>query len=100
MPPTLLFLMLLILTFGIAFYWLRPTKTETAVQQSLEHIQSSRVDASSGATILKEEGYSPNPAVSQLVKQIPGALGTLNLIRHSGLSWTRSEERRVGKECR
>lgn len=88
MPPTLFFLMLLIFTFGIAFYWLRPTKTETAVQQRLEHIQSSRADASSGATILKEEGYSPNPAVSQIVKQIPGALGTLNLIRHSGLSWT------------
>jgi tight adherence protein B len=88
MPPTLLFLMLLILTFGVAFYWLRPTKTETAVQQHLEDIQDSRLGASSGSTILKEEGYSRNPAVTPIVKQIPGALGTLKLVRQSGLNWT------------
>ena len=87
MPPTLLFVMLLLLTFGVAFYWLRPTKTETAVQQRLEDIQDQRLGASSGSTILKDEGYSRNPAVSQIVKEIPGALGTLNLVRQSGVNW-------------
>src|SRR5690348_11949620 len=88
MPPTLLFLMLLVLTFGVAFYLLRPTKTETAVQQRLEDIQDSRVGASSGSTILKEEGYSRNPTVAPIIKEIPGALGTLKLVRQSGLNWT------------
>lgn len=84
----LLFLLLLIFTFAVAFYLLRPTKTETAVQQHLEDIKDSRVDESGGVTILKEEGYSSNPELSQIIRQIPGALGTLNLIRQSGQSFS------------
>lgn len=79
----LLFLFLLIITFGVIFYLLRPTKTETAVQQHLEDIQVSR-NEDTGQTILKEEGYSSNPEMAQLIRQIPGAVGTLNLLRQSG----------------
>src|SRR5439155_13252721 len=79
----LLFLLLLIFSFGIAFYFLRPTKTETAVQQHLDEIQDTRAEAT-GQTILKEEGYSSNPEIGQLIRQIPGAVGTLNLLRQSG----------------
>ena len=82
----LLFLMLLILSFGIVFYVLRPTKTETAVQQHLEDIQDQRAEVT-GQTILKEEGFASNPEVAQLVQQVPGALGTLNLIRQAGMRW-------------
>src|SRR5579864_3438481 len=84
----LLFLLLLIFTFAVAFYLLRPTKTESAVQQHLEDIKDSRVDESGGVTILKEEGYSSNPELSHFIRQIPGALGTLNLIRQSGQNFT------------
>ncbi len=87
MPPTLLFILLLIFSFFVAFYLLKPTKTESAVQQQLQDIKSSRQETLGGSTILKEEGYSANPAVSQIVRQIPGALGTLNLIRQSGNTW-------------
>ena len=86
MPPTLLFILLLIFSFVVAFYLLRPTKTESAVQQQLQDIKSSRLETSS-STILKEEGYSSNPAVPQIIRQVPGALGTLNLIRQSGNNW-------------
>ena len=86
MPPTLLFILLLIFSFVVAFYLLRPTKTESAVQQQLQDIKSSRLETSS-STILKEEGYSSNPAVTQIIRQVPGALGTLNLIRQSGNNW-------------
>ena len=79
----LLFLMLLILTFGVVFYLIRPTKTETAVQQHLADIKVARAEET-GQTILREEGYSNNPEVSQLIRQVPGALGTLNLLRQSG----------------
>jgi tight adherence protein B len=87
MPPTLLFILLLMFSFAVVSYLLRPTKTESAVQQKLEDIKSTRRETSGGSTILKEEGYSPNPAVSQIVRQIPGALGTLNLVRQSGQNW-------------
>jgi tight adherence protein B len=83
----LLFLLLLILTFAVIFYLLRPTKTETAVQQHLQDIKVARAEET-GQTILKEEGYSRNPEVTQLIRQVPGALGTLNLLRQSGQTWT------------
>lgn len=82
----LLFLLLLILCFGIVFFVLRPTKTETAVQQHLENIQESRAEET-GRTILKDEGYSNNAEVAQLIRQVPGASGTLNLLRQSGHRW-------------
>src|SRR5262249_1868391 len=82
----LLFLLLLIVSFGIIFYLVRPTKTETAVQQHLEDIQVNRNEAT-GQTILKEEGYSSNPEMAQLIRQLPGAVGTLNLLRQSGQPW-------------
>ena len=86
MPPVLLFILLLLFSFGIVFYLLRPTKTESAVQQQLQEIAGSRAEAT-GANILKEEGYSSNPEFSQIIKQIPGAVGTLELIRQSGNNW-------------
>jgi tight adherence protein B len=85
--PVLFFLLLLIVTFTVAYYLLRPTKTESAVQQRLEDIQDRRTEESA-QTILKAEGYSRNAEISQIVRQIPGALSTLDLIRQAGQGWT------------
>src|SRR5437667_5414108 len=79
----LLFLLLLVFSFAVVLYLLRPTKTETAVQQRLEDIQVSR-NEDAGQTILKEEGYSSNPETAKIIRQVPGAVGTLNLLRQSG----------------
>jgi tight adherence protein B len=81
-----LFVLLLLFTFGIAFYILRPTKTEAAVQQHLEEIQSTRAEET-GQTILKEERYSSNLELSNLIRELPGGLYTLDLIRQSGQNW-------------
>ena len=83
----LLFLLLLMLCFGIMYLVLRPTKTETAVQQHLETIQESRAEET-GSTILKEENYSANPELAAFVRQVPGAAETLDLLRQSGQKWT------------
>lgn len=85
--PVVFFLLLLIVTFAVAFYLLRPTKIESAVQQRLEDIQDRRTEESA-QTILKAEGYSRNADVSQIIRQVPGALGTLDLIRQAGQGWT------------
>jgi tight adherence protein B len=85
--PVLLFLLLLAFSFVVILYLLKPTKTETAVQQRLDDIKDSR-DEATGQTILKEEGYSSNPEISQIIQQVPGAVETLNLIRQSGKAWT------------
>jgi len=85
--PIVMFLVLLGFTFTVVLYLLRPTKAETAVQQHLEEIQESRAEET-GRTILKEEGYSSNQDLNEFVRQIPGAVGTLNLIRQSGQKFT------------
>ena len=82
----LLFVLLLVFSFAIVFFFLRPTKTETAVQQQLTEIQEGRAEET-GKTILKEEGYSASSEFTQIIRQIPGAYGTLNLIRQSGMLW-------------
>jgi tight adherence protein B len=81
-----LFILLLVLTFGIAFFMLRPSKTEAAVQQHLEDIQSARAEET-GQTILKQEGYSSSAELSKLIREFPGGLYTLDLIRQSGQNW-------------
>ena len=83
----LLFVLLLMLSFGIVYFVLRPTKTETAVQQHLETIQESRAEET-GSTILKEENYSSNPELAAVVRQLPGAVETLDLLRQSGQPFT------------
>src|SRR5215467_9450740 len=82
----LMFIILLIFTFGVAFYVLRPTRTESAVQQQLDEIQDRRAEET-GQTILKEEGFSSSAEIAQIVRQIPGAIGILNLIKQSGQKW-------------
>lgn len=83
----LLFILLMLLCFGVVYVVLRPTKTETAVQQQLTNIQESRAEET-GRTILKEERYSRNPEVAQIIRQIPGALETLKLVQQSGENWS------------
>lgn len=83
----LLFILLLVLCFGIVYFVLRPTKTETAVQQQLSNIQEARAEET-GRTILKDEGYGKNPETAEIVRQLPGALETLRLLQQSGQDWT------------
>ena len=88
MNPFLFFVLLLTVSFAVIFYLGRPTKTEMSVQRHLESIKVSQTeDEGAPITILKEEGYSPNPAISEFVRQIPGAKETLDLIGQAGLSW-------------
>jgi len=88
MPPMLLFVLLLTVSFAVIFYLVRPTKTEVAVQRQLESIKVARThEGEEPITILREEGYSPNPAISAIVRQIPGAKETLDLIGQAGRTW-------------
>lgn len=89
MYPFLFFILLLTVCFAVIFYLVQPTKTERAVQRHLESIKVTQTDESQETvTILKEEGYSPNPAISQIVRQIPGANETLDLINQAGKTWS------------
>jgi len=83
----LLFILLLFVTFGVLLYFLRPTATETAVQQHLEHIEESRAVEGDGTTILKREALSATPWLDELIRDIPGSVGLARLVRQSGQKW-------------
>lgn len=82
-----LFLLLFVICFAVLLYFLRPTKTETAVQRHLEEIQDT-IAEDTGQTILKDEGYSQQPDLARFVRQIPGSDHTLKLIQQAGRKWT------------
>jgi tight adherence protein B len=88
MHPFLFFILLLMICFAIIFYLGRPTRAERAVQRHLESIQATDTgDGEERPTILKEEGYSSNPVIGEMVRQLPGAKETLDLIRQAGKTW-------------
>ena len=87
MSPVLLFILLLLLTFGVLLYFLKPTASETAVRQHLEEIKGGGASSTSANTILKQEAFSSSPWVDDLVRQIPGSLEVSHLIKQSGKKW-------------
>jgi len=83
----LFFLLLFVVCSAVLLYFLRPTKTETAVQRHLVEIQDS-IAEDTGKTILKDEGYSYHPLLARMVRRIPGSEKVLELIQQAGKSWT------------
>jgi len=83
----LLFILLLVVTFGVMLYFLRPTTTETAVQQHLEHIEESRAVEGDGTTILRREALSTAPWLDGLIRELPGSVELARLIRQAGQTW-------------
>ena len=89
MAAVLLFILLLIASFGVLLYFLKPTKIEAAVEQHLTSIEDSRglgVNPD-GTTILKQDPLSSNPAVDSLIRHLPGVLGLAQLIKQAGQTW-------------
>jgi len=84
MPPLVLFILLLLLSFGVLAFFLRPTRTEMAIQRHLEGIEKGRVSIADGVTILKEEGLTAIPWLYELIRQVPGSLALLRLVKQAG----------------
>ena len=57
----LLFILLLVVSFLVLLYFLRPTATETAVQQHLESIEENRAIESDSTSILRRQVLSATP---------------------------------------
>jgi tight adherence protein B len=88
MSPVLLFGLLLVLTFGVLLWVLRPTKTEADIQRHLSSIGKTYGVDIDGTTILKREALSSIPLLNDLLRRIPGILNLRRLIRQAGLNWT------------
>jgi tight adherence protein B len=89
MSPVILFGLLLILSFGLLFYLLRPTSTEVAVQEQLSGIESKKSDLRS-ASILKDEVTSSNVVMDEIVRLVPWTPGVSRLVSQAGQNWRAS----------
>ena len=84
---TLLFILLLIVSFVVLLYLLRPTTTETAVQQHLENIGKNRSVEGDDTTILRRQALSAVPWLDEFLRGMPGSAEVARLIRQAGHSW-------------
>jgi tight adherence protein B len=86
MSLILIFLVLLIVMFGVLVYLLKPTAMEKAVEDQLASIEGGQLSGSS-ATILKQNAVR-STAVDQLAQTLPWAQSGLRLIKQAGHSWS------------
>ena len=83
----LLFGLLLVLTFAVVLYFLKPSATEVAVEQHIASIHETRAAASPGVTILKQDPLSSNAFLDDVLKQLPWTPLVARLIRQAGQTW-------------
>jgi tight adherence protein B len=84
---TLLFILLLVVTFAVLLYFLRPTATEAVVQERLDHIEESRAIEGDGSTILRRQPLSASPWLDEIIRDIPGAVDLAKMIQQAGMHW-------------
>ena len=87
MSPILVFGLLLIVSFGALLYFLKPSSTEAAVEQQLAGIEGTQA-VGGPTTILKQEAYSSNKLLDELIKQLPWSAAVSRLLRQAGKTWT------------
>jgi tight adherence protein B len=87
MSLVLLFALVLIVSFAVLFYFLKPTAMEKAVAQQLADIEKNPNTSSAGTTILREDAAGPTTFSEVLVGRMPWTPALTRLIRQSGKDW-------------
>ena len=90
MSIVLLFVLVLIISFAVLFYFLKPTSMEKAVAQQLDDIQKSPVASTRGATILRQDAAASDALTEELVGKLPWSPAVNRLIQQSGKNWRAS----------
>lgn len=88
MSPVILFILLLLLCFGVMVWVLKPTKPEADVQRHLRNIGSMYTVDSDGTTILRREAFSSIPWLNSILEAVPGCFRLRLLITQAGNKWT------------
>ena len=90
MSLVLLFALLLVLSFVVLFYFLRPTGMEKAVARQLEEIESRPSNSSDRSSILKEDAVPSNTVAEYLAGRMPWSPMLSALIKQAGMEWRAS----------
>ena len=89
MSPVALFGLILMLTFVVLVFALRPTKSEEALRQRLqtiERVSTGAVDDT--ASLLRQESLSDVPWLNEFMQQVPVFTKLQHLLTQSESSWT------------
>lgn len=89
--PTILFLIMVPLLFGVALLVMRPTKAEKSVQDRLSMIEKQSLGVTSDeevTDILKRESLSDVPWLDQLLQSLPFSARLRLLLSQADSSWT------------
>jgi tight adherence protein B len=87
MSMVLLFALILIVSFAVLFYFLKPTAMEKAVARQLEDIEAQPGSGSDRTSILKEDALRSNTVADQLFGSLPWTPALTRLIKQSGQGW-------------
>jgi tight adherence protein B len=87
MSLILLFLLLLILLFGVLVYFLKPTSMEKAVEDQLASLEGTESAPSKISNILKQETVRSG-AIEDLARWLPWSDGATRLIKQAGRNWS------------
>jgi tight adherence protein B len=83
----LLFLGLLVLIFGVVFFFLKPTSMEKAVEDQLASIEDVQSTTGERTTILKEDVVR-SATLEELAHGLPWSQSSSRLIKQAGQSWS------------
>lgn len=87
MSLILLFLLLLILLFGVLVYFLKPTSMEKAVEEQLASLEGSQPTTGGSTNILKQETVRSG-ALEDLARWLPWSDAATRLIKQAGRNWS------------
>ncbi len=87
MSLVLLFLLLLILMFGVLVYLLKPTSMEKAVEEQLASIEEVQPAGGVSTNILKER-VARSTVVEELAQRLPWSQTGSRLIKQAGHDWS------------
>jgi tight adherence protein B len=88
MPPLLLFIFLLLLTFGVLIWALKPTRSEADIQRHMTTIGRLYAVDTEGVTILKQETLSSIPWLNDILHDVPGCIRLRLFIVQAGCGWS------------
>jgi tight adherence protein B len=87
MSLILIFLLLLILMFGVLVYLLKPTTMEKAVEDQLASMAEGQSVRGDRTTILKEKAVS-SAAVDEYAQRLPWSQAGSRLVKQAGKDWS------------
>ena len=87
MALVLLFIVLLILSFGVLIFLLKPTTMEKVVASHLSELEKKFDHSAHANTILKDEALRSNTLLDNLVSSLPWSPALERLAEQSGKDW-------------